>query len=174
VGVDGLAHWDGSTWTADPTVNESIYSLWGSAPNDVWAGGYADLGAILHWDGTKWTGAYALPMPGIIATLWGFAANDVWASGSANLHWDGNSWQPVTFTLNGLDASLGSVWATSKSDIWGVAYTSASNGGQLVHFDGTAWSAIDPGTSEPLTNVWGRGAAGVWVADTNGDTLWHP
>jgi hypothetical protein len=51
-----IVHWDGSSFVHDCQINEvisgSIYKLWGTASNDLYAVGA--LGTIAHYDGQRW------------------------------------------------------------------------------------------------------------------------
>ena len=42
------------------------------------------------------------------------------------------------------------VWGSSGSDVFAVG-----NGGTILHYDGSAWSAMTSGTTFALNGVWG-------------------
>ena len=60
---------------------DSHASVWGAAPNDVWAVG--DLGAISHWNGTGWSQVQVGTFPYLpfLKKVHGSSADDVWAVG---------------------------------------------------------------------------------------------
>src|SRR5439155_15535056 len=53
-------HWDGTAWSEVPSPNVGdgnyLHGVDGATPNDVWAVGSSNLGALaMHWDGAVWT-----------------------------------------------------------------------------------------------------------------------
>tara|TARA_R110002096_G_scaffold143328_3_gene299227 strand:+ start:89939 stop:90955 length:1017 start_codon:yes stop_codon:yes gene_type:complete len=56
VGDDGAAaHYDGIDWRPSPTqVDDRLYGIYGSGPNDVYAVGGSGRGLILRWNGSSW------------------------------------------------------------------------------------------------------------------------
>jgi hypothetical protein len=125
--------------TAAETVQ--IEALWGSAPNDVWAVGYAyiNLGeaqqnraAIYHFDGNGWTRA-PFDATGLLRHVWGTGANDVWAGGSILAHFDGTSWTQQPLGPPGVESEV--VSATS-------ARWTRDRDGALWHEDGGVWSRV--------------------------------
>lgn len=73
-----LSHWDGATWTPVPDQDESYNSLWGSAPNDLYAVG--DLGIVAHWNGSKWSASRELEFHQSFTMVHGSSATNVWAT----------------------------------------------------------------------------------------------
>ena len=61
---------------------------------------------------------------------------------------------------------LNTVWGSSGSDVYVVG-----NEGRLLHYDGTAWSPKESGTTNNLSSVWGSAADSVFVAGDNGMIL---
>ena len=67
-----------------------------------------------------------------------------------------------------------SIWGTSDENIFVVGDNSA-----MLHYDGKAWSKIDPIKEEYFTKVKGLGEDSVYVAGENGTVLrydgkqWH-
>ena len=63
---------------------DSHTSLWGAAPDDVWAVG--DGGAISHWDGAAWTQVPVgkFPYYPFLNKVHGSSADDVWVAGRAS------------------------------------------------------------------------------------------
>ena len=83
--------------------SETIYGVWGSAADDVWAVGGDDEapdtgGTVWRFDGQSWTrqelgGVRPAGLP-LLFKVWGRAADDVYAVGRLGviLHWDGARW----------------------------------------------------------------------------------
>ncbi len=133
-------HWDGTSWTVVPAVQppsgetNELYSVAGSATNDVWAvGSYPAATAIPlveHWDGSAWT---LVTLPGLTNSneLFGVAtdsATDVWAVGKSFIdaagkpfaeHWDGATWKSQASPNPG-NSYLYGVEVLSTKNIWAV------------------------------------------------------
>ena len=106
---DCLWHYDGEKWTratagtpiTEPTGNKVVYSVWGSAQNNVWAFGrkvnQGTLSAfIMHYNGSQWVDATPANVAALNINLYcvyGTAANDLWVGGyEYALHYDGSNW----------------------------------------------------------------------------------
>ncbi|MDI7269793.1 MAG: hypothetical protein QME96_17525, partial [Myxococcota bacterium] len=120
VGSDGvIGRWSGGTWTlmASGTI-QTIYSLWGSAPDDIWGvGGRGNGGTIVHFDGGAWRvvldasrgafGAPSIDRQGFQAVS-GSSRDNVFAAARDGgiLRYDGTSWRPTpgaaTVSLRGI------------------------------------------------------------------------
>jgi hypothetical protein len=48
-----LAHYNGNVWTEVPLNGPGLYSIWGTSPSQMWAGG--DSGQVFYYDGASWT-----------------------------------------------------------------------------------------------------------------------
>ncbi len=162
-------------------LEPTLLSVWGSAPDDVFAvGGPLGNGtpsAMFHYDGTSWTNL----APGGTETFWwtyGTGAKDVWAVGEQGriTHFDGATLSEQAPRMT--TATLYGVWAAAPDDVWAVggnpgAGTSAPND-VVLHFDGTSWGA-GPGP-QPLGRaffkVWGTASSNLYIVGEAG-TVWH-
>ena len=161
-------HWNGKRWKQVPTpdpaapatpalsVDNSLASVAGSSPRDVWAVGHYYLrtnsirgsrALVLHWNGSRWT---LVPSPAFVAAhvshLSGVSApsaNGVWAVGSVNRHnaqhalaerWNGTRWNFV----HAPGAGLAGVSALAADDVWAAGNPDGS--GDVMHWNGSAWS----------------------------------
>jgi hypothetical protein len=164
------AHWNGTTWTQEPTPNGNpggYNHLYGvtSAGGTVWAvGTYVDPNSssnrrklILQRAGGTWR-VSAAP---IVATYESLAAvdatgpADVWAVGSATsdiqsaplvplaLRWNGTSWVSMKLPATGSSALTG-VDARTPTEVWAVGSSSNADGTQpyVAHFDGVSWRRV--------------------------------
>jgi hypothetical protein len=161
------AHWNGATWTREPTPNgnpASINNLHGvaAAGGTVWAvGTYVDPTSpinrrklILQRSGGTWRVAPA-PTVATYESLAGVDATgpaDAWAVGSATtniesaplapltLRWNGTRWSPMTLPAP-TGTALNGVDARTPSDVWAVGSTSGAQP-YVAHFDGTSWRRV--------------------------------
>jgi hypothetical protein len=53
------------------------------------------------------------------------------------------------------------VWGSGPKDVWAVGP------GDLLHWNGTAWSSVPAGAGKSLRAVWGTGPNDVWVVGGN-------
>lgn len=105
-----------------PFFGNTVFGVWGMAPDDLWAvGGWAGrAGFAWHYDGLAWS---PIPLPddlprsptGEIPAMfkvWGRAADDVWVVGGLGtvLHWDGTAFTRIPvdtvetlFAVNGTE-----------------------------------------------------------------------
>lgn len=87
--------------TLDMRMN-SIRSIWGASPNDVWAagGGSTEQASLLNYDGIKWSAYQNELIRFSPYTLFGFSADNIWrgsgiawlAHGTGILHYNGTAW----------------------------------------------------------------------------------
>jgi len=164
------AHWNGTTWTPEPTANGNpggFNSLSGvaAAGGTVWAvGTYVDPNSaanrrklILQRTGGSWR---VSPAP-VVATYEQLAAvdatgtADAWAVGSATsdgqsaprvplvLRWNGTGWVSMTLPATG-STELSGVDARTAGDVWAVGSSSSADGKQpyVARFDGTSWRRV--------------------------------
>lgn len=132
----------------------------------------------IHWDGEEWDylrllGNYRDQYDGFddINAIQAFAPNDVWAlfAFGAYAHWDGENWDSeYIWEINGIPSDM---WGTSPSNFYIVGYH-----GSITHYDGTAFRAMDSGTSVTLTNIWGLDEDHIWVIgyDNSGEGIINP
>lgn len=80
-----------------------------------------------------------------------------------------------TFTVLGDSANLPaagllSIWGSSDTDVFVVGADDGA-GPVVLHWDGTAWSRLDTGTTGDLWWVWSDGGDTVWMSGENGRML---
>jgi hypothetical protein len=63
-------------------------------------------------------------------------------------------------------SDLCAVWGSSSSDVFAVGYS-----GTILHYDGTAWSAMTAGTTNELSAVWGSSSSDVFAVGYAGTIL---
>ncbi|HYH78161.1 MAG TPA: hypothetical protein VEX86_00130, partial [Longimicrobium sp.] len=155
-----MLHYDGIGWTNDGPVGfeDPLYGVWGSGPADVWAVG--EGGSILHYDGA-WSVDTTFAELDLNA-VWGTGPGDVWAAGEAFggtgvlYHYDGAAWSEVSdpeIELTGLYSG----WSSGPADVWVVS------GGDVLHWNGAAWTRSAVGSGLPLYGITGTGASDVFA-----------
>ncbi|MBV8760256.1 MAG: hypothetical protein JO257_23395 [Deltaproteobacteria bacterium] len=137
---------DGRAWslafTLPQTAGNRANDVWGSGTNNVYVAGQD--GSLYHFTGGTWT-------PEAIATVgidhvWGSSSADVWAfAANTAFHKNGAMWDPIT-----IPGPVLSVSGTSATDTW-IVTSGVPN--RLVHWDGTAWTEVDPHASTDITAV---------------------
>jgi hypothetical protein len=163
VGTFGFtARYGGTDWTRTAFAGPDVYGLWGSSASDVWAVGADE---IRHRDGSgTWTSTFT-PGSESLNGVWGTGPSDVYAVGAqgAILHYGGTDWTSV-FSDPAYD--LYAAWGSSATDVWAVGGISGT--GEVVHWDGAAWTAQALGTST-FHSIWGSSATNVIVVGTGGE-----
>jgi hypothetical protein len=155
----------GSTFAVDPIGQGSVFSVWGTAANDVWViAGYNDSNNAQksyarHWNGTIWETALPFTPDGFVYGLWGSAANNYWAftNGGGSYHWTGSSWG----TLTPIDSGqvFNGAWGSSATNIYAFD-------GKQWHYDGT-WTSTSP-TDFRATRPNGARASGeLWTGGSD-------
>lgn len=180
IGFDGnktiatSAHWNGRKWksVAMPSIGDfqnTLYSVDGLAPDDVWAAGIyrnqQDWQAhfFLHWNGVEWR---HIPSPQIaggesgIRGITAISSDNVWAAGyqvqnplaqrpivqKLVMHWDGSEWKMIDSPNPDTQVNeLLSISGRFPDDIWAVGRTVEDSGMSqplALHYDGTAWNVV--------------------------------
>ena len=156
-----LAHYTGGQWVADapPGGTHSdrlLLGVWSDSPSNAWAVGRAST--VYRWNGTVWN----MVSDSLRPVAAGDGYNAVWGSGSTVWVVGDNtilrcSPSCANETAPGSGALL-SVWGSSASNIFAVG-----DGGRIVRYNGSAWSAMSSPTSRTLARVSGSGANDVWA-----------
>jgi hypothetical protein len=151
-----IEHWDGTSWTAEPSPNTALntnrlFAITAIAPNNIWAVGSAvnvvggaqtaSQTLIEHWDGTSWKIA-TTPSSGYtfnrLFSATALSATDIWAAGYVSndnvhfktlvYHWDGVNWQiiPSPNPQSTINRLTG-ITAYARNNVWAVGYTSDNN-----------------------------------------------
>jgi hypothetical protein len=191
VGLGGLVlRFDGTRWLPDRPVPVGINGVHGSGPDNVWIAGPA--GWTARFDGNAWQGAmidakYNLNAvwvdPTGVVRVAGTAPlppGELGASptteavvfrhpGSAIGEWT----QEASFPQKG-SASFFGISGSSPTDIWAVGENLPSGAAQgpigfVTHFDGTAWSRVEP---DPVTLWEFVNVLDVAVATPDAGAVW--
>ncbi len=157
---------DGGPWEeADSGTSQTLDSVWGTAPDDVWAAGRA--GTVLHFDGAAWTRVEA-PSTAAMNGVWGDARDRFYLVGSGGvlLVWDGERWAGVT---GGTTNNLRSVFLRAAADGWAVGAQ-----GTVLRFRGLGWAKtpvmVDAETelADELHAVWAFSGSDAWAVGAGG------
>ncbi len=167
-----VLRWNGKTWERHlaARVTERYSKIWGSAPNDVWAGG---ITGMAHWDGTNWTTYNPFTVKGVpVEDLWGAGTADVYAVGGPYVaHWDGQAWTTTHIaTTTATTVKYSSVWGSGSADVWvapGPSMPPTMPPASVMHWDGAAWTA-SPGLTGEFRDIAGAAASDAWLEDSAG------
>lgn len=176
-----------ATWTtaleADASVG-AFLSVWGSAPDDVWAvgGQVASLmdpgvGAVYRRRDGQWA---PVELPADVPLLNWVHGTDgrVWivGNGGTALYRDPSRDAWVS-TDTGTDAPLWGCWASTNDDVWAVGgdVFDPDAGPTIVRWDGSTWNAqtLPPLDRDPsaMFKVWAAAPDDVWVVGSQGVIL---
>jgi hypothetical protein len=184
-----IVHYDGQQWsTVASGTTEDLTSVWGTSSSDVWAAGYS---TILHYAGSSWSVSYT-PTPvdnALILAGWSSSPTDAWAMGSAGIpgkafHYNGSAWAPAATPTVGTSA----VWGTGPTNVWAVGVpaccvncvvvTPCSANGTVQdldsgvrHWDGSAWTSVDVGSSKYRYGIWASSASDIWIVGEAGSIV---
>jgi len=122
------------------SAQQSLNAVWGSGPNDIWTVGSAPV--ALHWDGHAWNEVpVGVKLEGSLEGIWGSGPRDVFAVGGGGmiLHFGGESW---TRMQSPSSEELVAVGGRGPRDVYAIAQSENDRQApQLLHYDGTAWTA---------------------------------
>jgi hypothetical protein len=166
----GIASW--GLVTSPIAGTAALQSIWGSAPNDIWAVGLN--GTILHYtdEGNPGNPSWTVDaQSGVYIPSGGFKSvsgtgSNVWAVGSSTvLRRIGGVWQPVTEGVP-LD-NYASVWVSDWGDVWiGGSYH------RVYRYADGSWQTLtvpdDCGTTAGPSAIWGSARNDVWLAENLG------
>lgn len=188
-GPDGTVYKtiDGKDWTdiGSGELKEhfiSIYGLWGTSPENIYAAGTL---FVFRYDGEDWKVSYfenMLHPDGIYGNkddenithftgIWGTDANNIYAVAADEktiTHYDGEEWSIVYSAEKkpSLPESirLKSIWGADKNNIFAVGYN-----GAILHYNGTGWTVMVEPVKEnlDLNSVWGAAANDVYAVGMN-------
>jgi len=157
-------------------LSGTLTSVWGRSRTEVYATGTDYTG--LEFDGQTW-GPLAEPSAGCVNSVWG-AEDGVFANG---YYLDAGStvrvvpsFPPPTHNSAPMCLWGGSVWASSRSDIWAIAHIRTVAGldppDQIWTDPGSCWSRVSgnsffaydqPGRGFNLRAVFGLGVHDIWA-----------
>jgi hypothetical protein len=165
-GADGLAAWNGSSWSARPGTRGTVLSLASRDGLLYVAGSFADMGWLAAadnlaiWDGRTWSTLGDSAFGGVVDQVLPLADGRVFAVGRFDdaggndaadraAWWDpaSESWESVAGT--GSDFFNGNVYAVAVSGsrvvLGGVFFDAAglSAADEIVEWTGSAWKAYD-------------------------------
>lgn len=166
------------------TMDNALFGVWGTGPNDVWTVGATAKGKpefgpeVLHFDGKVWK-RFKTGAKGELWWVTGLPSGSMWMAGSGGtiVRRTGAQFEviqaPDTTQLFG-------IWASSESDAYAVggppACLPGAPCGVIWHWDGKTWGPA-PGLTAAQRNlttwfkVWGRSANDVWVVGGAGKIL---
>lgn len=135
-------------------------------PGETGTTGGSDSGTPVG-DTVSWLPAFDTSGAGSLSGVWGSAPDDVWIVGGDDdageiWHFDGGGWSAATLP----EGTPLLVWVHgfSATDVFAVGLDGAA-----VHWDGSAWSALDTGTEEDLWGVFGFSNDDIWVVGGDAD-----
>jgi hypothetical protein len=174
------AQWNGTQLTTAPLpsgLTSFVSDASATSMNDVWA--VSQYGRyLLHYDGVQWR-LVKRWQTGQVTGLTAITPSDVWvfgttADGTSDVgtwHWDGYDW----LRIYGLAGSVVRASATSDSDIWAIAASSASY--SILYYDGTSWQPVPTGSDldgvQPR-DILALSPSDVWVLGTQADAADGP
>ncbi len=161
-----VLHWDGLVWknmdiaATQWSANSQLDFIWGSAENNIYAGGN---GGLFNWNGSAWRKVDIGAAEGDrLFAMHAKSASDIYISGERGkiYHFDGSSWSRMSL---GLEDNLTAVFAVSATNIYAGTY------GELFHFDGTSWSRVctDLEARVEIKAIWASSASDVYAVGVN-------
>lgn len=143
---------DDSFTAMDTPGTETVFGIWGSSPDDVWAvGGASESVGGFAWrlQGDAWEAEPSVPADvetgAAIWKMYGRSASDAWAVGSNGvaLHWDGTAFTPG-------DTGVGSSLFTVHEYDGRYVAVGGFASGFIVEHDGSGWADVTPDDPAPM------------------------
>ena len=161
--------WSIDTLAPQDADQISMFDIWGTDENNVWAVGHSNRRKyqIWHWDGQDWSNVE----PNISGDrpsyyeIFGFTELDFWIVGSSGyqgyiLHYNG-SWERVD--NNDLEHCY-SVWGTSSQNLF-----IGSRHGLIYRYDGEKFTKYNTGRNLLITNLWGLESGEIFATGVNNE-----
>ena len=165
-----MSDWE---WINPRHGGSTLYSTWGTAPDDIYAGG--DFGLVCHFDGSDWA---SLPRitDNIILGLWGAGKNSLYAVAGPNggevLKWNGSGWEKLITDYHDI---LIDIWGFPNGELFVLGFS-----GTVLHFNGSIWETIEPVYHGNFKwCIWGPSPDEIYVAGDKGEVYrldndgWH-
>ena len=157
--------YDGSGWsTLETPSTAGLGCIFALSASDVWLCAGEQ---VLHYDGAEFTASQVTTTAGLdgLTAIWAASPTDLWAVGDDAIvarTSDGATWSG---TIAG-SPFMSSIWGSGPDDVYALGTF------DLVHWDGAAWSTVELDGGAGDGQVWGTGAADVWVM-TDSSRLSH-
>jgi hypothetical protein len=156
---------DGWCWVDPDPHGNDLEGVWALAPDDAWAVGVN--ATVVHWDGEGWSRVAIDVAPGL-------DLHDVWAAGPERIFVAGHDGSVSSF--DGRSTPIGeveraepsptvplrSLWGSSDHDAYALA-PALHGDAMLFHYDGAAWTRVEPNPLATAAVVSGSAADDVFV-----------
>ncbi|MCP4713729.1 MAG: hypothetical protein GY868_01325, partial [Deltaproteobacteria bacterium] len=123
------SEWKGDFTAVDTGSTATLYAIWGTAANDIFAVGAA--GTVLHYDGSAWAAMATPANTPDLKAVWGLSGASVYAVGNGGtiLYYDGSTWAEQTSDTT---EDLTGIWGAASDDIYitGTGGTLLSSGAE--------------------------------------------
>ncbi len=152
--------WDNGLGRVLPTATrQHLRAVWGTGPDYFLVAG--DNGVVLLWNGQIWQGIAS--QANDWRSMWGASPTCVFLGGNNGEigRWDGGS--TLQYTAPAM-AKINAISGASADDVFAAAGFSG-----LLHWDGTAWSAVDTGFTY-VFDVWSIPEGPTLVLGSGGET----
>jgi hypothetical protein len=160
---DGIVvFFDGKDWAKayKTTYSFNFRGLWAaSGSKTMWGVGEMD-GSIRYKSGgtptSYWSSITPSGVKGSMYGIWGFSETEIYVVGEKGLilKCSGDCTKSASWTqqTSGSSSDLRAIWGASSGDLF-----AAGLDGTLLHYNGSAWSAMNAGTSTYFYGLWGAG-----------------
>jgi hypothetical protein len=140
-------------WIVD-TLNypyNTLYRIWGSSPNDVWATSVGDWDkSISHFEDEMWL-SYGVPGIIVPSAIFGFSRTNVFIGAENGKIWrfDGSSWNTFAeLTKDGRnDIVFDNMWGESPNDFFAFGAYADSNGlpnnSVIANYKNNSWTMLN-------------------------------
>lgn len=156
----GLSY-NGTMWSPTRVANDTVYGLWGSAANNLYAVGAA--GEINRFDGTSWK-QQSEGWTAQVTAMWGTSERDIWVFTSDRYarHFDGSKW--TSMLLPGIGYAAG---GTSPTDMW-----VGSDSGRVFRYDGSKFTLETTRDTSTIYSIYIAASDRVVLAGSSSVQLW--
>ncbi|MFH2091854.1 MAG: Ig-like domain-containing protein [Pseudomonadota bacterium] len=152
-----ILYFNGDYWQKkEIPVSASLYAMWGSSSNNVWAVGKS--GTAIRFNGETWSNVDTGAPDGFdFHDIWGLSSNFIVAVGNGRtiFKYDGSTWQA---DLNPTQEQLSGVWGVSEENFFAVG-----SFGTILRYDGSNWLQVKSPVTVDLQAIWGSDASNAFA-----------